>query len=1385
MARNKNDSVELVITARNETAKSFDEIKKSADELTSTLTKKPTSGGLFDGLEKQLERLADRKKQVDKLITDTASLQKATADQKAFAASIDAQSQVITKNQTLLAKLKAEYVDIAKAASSARVPSEKLTQALAELQGKQASLGDKIASTRQELERSNQALTVNAGLDERAAAAIAKQQSSILDAGKAWRSLTKDVTVANKALVDIANRRDAAVATQANSGGRLEALRAELDLVRQISREAQRQASSKKATTEDKAAAIAAKDRLEDLTAVYNESRQAQAQLTREIDKLNAAYRRQETQVAKLKDGAAKQKTIYDNLKKSIVAFTAAQKQEGNDRQVSNIAKITAALDTLETQYASTTAKIAAANAAIGKASGVDPRAIQQRDLYEQKIREATIAVQKEQQELVELRTKMDAAGVSTAALTVRQKELDAVTERLVAEQQRLATQMGQIDNAAKRAGTSVAGIGKTFLNMGNDTRTSLGYLQRIRGELLSIIATTTGLYAVGGAIRSIYDTSVLFNKAESRFAVFFKGDADAVKQEVQFVRQLADTLKIEFESALDEYSKFVSGLDPAKIPLEQVRGVFEGFATAARVGSLSADDFGGVMRALTQIFSKQKVQLEELQGQLADRMPGAVRRTAEALQLTEQELRKLIESGGLGSDAMILLANNLQKEFGTNLGKALESPSAAVADFQNSISDLKKEIANSGFIEQLTGVLKELTKSLKDPATRQGITDIVKGIGQIGQVFIYAIQHASELSKILGVLFGGKILLSVVKFGAAVRTSLVTFQAYMTTAAVAGSRFAGVIATATKLIRGFLGVLGAGAAGYAFGTWLNQFAVVQKAGYTFIAMLDLLKHTVITVAKVLQQPWNAIELAKDFGDAAKRIAKDVGEMYDAIDKEASAQDKKFRENLEKDLAIKVNAGDMANPAEGFLDQAAIDEMIKNLTGGISDSTDKKLKTLEESILNSLNDIDRQIQEQSADTLEQRLDAINLEYTKLLKKIDKATAAGSKIDFSGARGQIDQLVAIKQVQEVEKEINKLIAERKQSIDEINTLSTTGAITVEEATKRINAENARILPQLDTALAKAKEISGKINSAPISQSVGNLDRTVDVDKQRAGLEQITILQSRLNEQMSVYREQVQTINALVQSGAVTEAQGKEDIIALQKQTNEQASITIAKMRELILANEQFAKSFEGQRLLESLKQAGIELTNVKEKLVDAADVNKQFSSGLVDAFDGFISGAMSAKDAFRSFIADFLRNIAKAILQQIIFNALQKASGGGIGGAIGAAVNHTGGIVGQTASRRRVDPGMFATAVKYHTGGLAGLKSNEVPSILQKGEEVLTRNDPRHILNGGGGGQTPAIKIVNAFDRDTVAKETFSSPYTTKAMLNIIRSNKSEFSAALK
>lgn len=97
------------------------------------------------------------------------------------------------------------------------------------------------------------------------------------------------------------------------------------------------------------------------------------------------------------------------------------------------------------------------------------------------------------------------------------------------------------------------------------------------------------------------------------------------------------------------------------------------------------------------------------------------------------------------------------------------------------------------------------------------------------------------------------------------------------------------------------------------------------------------------------------------------------------------------------------------------------------------------------------------------------------------------------------------------------------------------------------------------------------------------------------------------------------------------------------------------------------------------------------------------------------------------------------------LLSALFSGVASTVGGAFSGGSSAAMKmsggpgwfstkHSGGIVGHASSLISADPAIFSSATRYHSGGIPGLKPNEVPIIALDDEEVLTRNDPRHRYN---------------------------------------------------
>lgn len=125
-----------------------------------------------------------------------------------------------------------------------------------------------------------------------------------------------------------------------------------------------------------------------------------------------------------------------------------------------------------------------------------------------------------------------------------------------------------------------------------------------------------------------------------------------------------------------------------------------------------------------------------------------------------------------------------------------------------------------------------------------------------------------------------------------------------------------------------------------------------------------------------------------------------------------------------------------------------------------------------------------------------------------------------------------------------------------------------------------------------------------------------------------------------------------------------------------------------------------------------------------------------SSSFGDFLGDLATGAKNFKDAFADMVRSFVAGVAKMIAQELALRAIRAAMGswGGGGGAVGGVVKesipigslHTGGMAGQSSRRIRVSPLLFGHAPRYHSGGIAGLKPDEVPAILQTGERVLSR-----------------------------------------------------------
>jgi lambda family phage tail tape measure protein len=156
---------------------------------------------------------------------------------------------------------------------------------------------------------------------------------------------------------------------------------------------------------------------------------------------------------------------------------------------------------------------------------------------------------------------------------------------------------------------------------------------------------------------------------------------------------------------------------------------------------------------------------------------------------------------------------------------------------------------------------------------------------------------------------------------------------------------------------------------------------------------------------------------------------------------------------------------------------------------------------------------------------------------------------------------------------------------------------------------------------------------------------------------------------------------------------------------------------------------------------------------------ARDIGGDIGNALVSAFTSaenavgeFVkTGKLDFRDLVTSMIADLAKLAARRFILGPIANALSGALGGA--GGIFANILHAGGMVGSPGPGRMVPALAFAGAPRMHSGGWAGIKPDEVPAILQRGERVLSRREAAGY--GQGQGAAPNISVtINARDAES-------------------------------
>lgn len=565
----------------------------------------------------------------------------------------------------------------------------------------------------------------------------------------------------------------------------------------------------------------------------------------------------------------------------------------------------------------------------------------------------------------------------------------------------------------------------------------------------------------------------------------------------------------------------------------------------------------------------------------------------------------------------------------------------------------------------------------------------------------------------------------------------------------------------------------------------------------------------------------NAEKLKKSTDEAQSRLAKDnLAERQKIATRELTER----RKQIEQTVTDEKKRGALLIEIDKQIAEVRLNEQREYQAqhrAGVEAGANREVKLAQEIAL-QMGKIEDELAAKSAqidpsapfeERLQKRLAAIAHEYDKLKIKIaefakfrpEEAARLGGTLDtFVQQRQNLEEIKAKQEeLTALEKKLADQQGLRSAELERINALYEAGKMSVDEMRFAVAEANSQMAGGINTAadavevfatrirgLLEPGQYEALIAKLATVRAQNNPDRTnaADAVKQQEGD------LNRLLQQRQIILDEIQRKKEL---GILTDEEATRRI----NETNglfktsivEATSLLDSYIQTLMTMTTDPAALMQLEAMLAKIRAIRDETENTKRVysefaqtvISSAAEGITQTLNQFVDIFGEVVTGQKSAAQGFKDMakaglqmFAQLLREAAMYIIKLLIIRALESnPTTAPVGAAMrvssGITAKHTGGMAGAPSGMSRsVSPGIFATAQRLHNGGIPGLTNNEVPAVLLKNEEVLTRSDPRHVMNGGKSSAGGSQRFVLVDDRAKVAEAMTSADGEQVTLLHL-------------
>jgi len=750
-------------------------------------------------------------------------------------------------------------------------------------------------------------------------------------------------------------------------------------------------------------------------------------------------------------------------------------------------------------------------------------------------------------------------------------------------------------------------------------TRTAAGGFSNMTSGALSLesalFRTQGALQALGGvlALREITQQIVGFQQISAGLTAL-TGDSEKAAQELEYVRSVAKGFGVDFQTAAKNFTQFTAAIQGTNFTAVDARKIFEDITKTSRVLGLSVADTDGVFRALTQIISKGSLQMEELRGQLGDRIPGAVNKMAQALGVSTAELVKMTKQGEVTGETLrsglLEFARLYAEQSGPGLARSLNGLAGTFANLGTTFSEASVAIGRAGLTEAIINVTKAVSDLLKGTAQSDTLKIFGRAIIFIADAFAALIRNLDLVA--LTVAIGGLTAL-LVNFGS-----------------VLAGIGAAIAANPIGLI--IIAVVGLTAALGAFNTEANVTLRLQDT-------MDATNEALARAAQTVDEQYKSIMYT--FG------------RYNAITGESIAVTDEFKltmddlgkssyavlstQMLQSSIKVANSLSEARNQMAGFVEtQSAAGRNITSLMENFKEISD--LSDITNSDIFKTNAMQNLIDgfqsgevafDEFNDKFKSAVDDFSAEYRKLLEaqglssseiedEIKKYQDWGDQIRLAAS----DANAAALQIQDFTKRIDDM----QHRLDVLRTGDPVKFLSVlnsQQFTDQISAIS-------DSFANLSTELKGPFQGA-IDQAFGNLNESLEFLKSGTGtLDQVSAATSRVKLALFSLNDIYSRItNPVVNlTGLFRDFWGEEDNV-----TDSTEEMTKAMQAQLDKLNEQVSTMGMTTEQLADFKLSQIDWTNQGQSQIDVLDtINsalKDYESALKSGEAADIASAKTA------------------------------------------------------------------------------------------------------------------------------------------------------------